>query len=320
MEAQMNFKEYYRIAGAIQYIRDNADRHPEVDEIAASVRLSSNHFTRLFRQWAGISPKRYLEEITISKARILLGRYSVFDASLELGLSGPSRLHDHFVTIEALSPGEFKDFGKNVSVRMGRTESPFGKMLIAFTDRGVHLMAFYDSEPSLKKEMQRLHGSLPRAHFVEDPQGAQAKVDEVFRTVLERNAVKETDKYAHKNIADSGKGYGKERSTPGLEDKTRESKEGLKKNYLSVRGTNFQIQVWRALLRVPDGSAISYQQLANEVGRPKAVRAATAVANNPVNYLIPCHRVIRSDGSLGGFRGGTIRKEILLLNELKKSL
>jgi len=284
-------RDYERIARAIEYIRSRVMEQPDLDEIAAASGLSPYHFNRLFRRWVGITPKRYLEELIVNRARHLLNGGSILDTSMDLGLSAPSRLHDYFVSLEALSPGEFKSGGESVEIHNGVAETPFGDALIASTSRGIHMIAFIDDKPSLERERERLTKSLPGARFVRDDFQARAIVRKIFRS----------DGTEHKHASD-------------------ESEADLSRIYLAIRGTNFQIQVWRALLRIPEGRIATYHQIAGSIGRPDAVRAvAGAIAANPVHYLIPCHRVIRSDGTLGGYRAGTVRKEILLGYERGKT-
>ncbi len=267
---------YRTVARAIAYIRARADRQPHLTEIAQHVGLSPYHFQRLFRDWAGISPKRYLECLTVARAKPLLDASSVMAAGYDVGLSSPSRLHEHFVTLEAVTPGEYKARGKGLDIAYGVHEGPFGRLLLAQTARGVCLLAFmHGTEPrAALARLQRLYG---HANLYPAPEETRSTVERIF---------------AHN-------------SDPGA------------RFHLLVRGTNLQVQVWRALLQIPAAHAIAYSQLAARVGAPRATRAvASAVAANPVNYLIPCHRVLRADGSLGGFRGGRQCKARLLFSEL----
>jgi len=265
--------DYARIERAIRFIQQRMDRQPDLAEVAAHVDLSPYHFQRMFRRWAGISPKRYLEFLTVDRAKDLLQQArSVLETSHAVGLTGPARLHDQFVAVEAVSPGEFKTRGQGLEIHYGMVPGPFGDMLIARTGRGLCLLAFVD-QATKHKELSRLRRLYPRATLREDPDVAAATASEVF-----------TKPYLAQG-----------------------------KIHLQVYGTNFQVHVWRALLRIPAGAVASYSQIAQYVGRPQAVRAvANAVAANPVHYLIPCHRVLRSSGDIGGYRGGTGRKKIIL--------
>lgn len=265
--------DYARVERAIRFIQQHRDRQPGLAEIAAHVDLSPYHFQRLFRRWAGISPKRYLEFLTVDRAKDLLRQSrSVLDTAHAVGLTGPARLHDQFVSVEAVSPGEFKTRGRDIDIDYGIAPGPFGDMLIAVTGRGLCLLAFLD-EATRERELSRLRRLYPQAALRENPHAARAAARQIF-------------------------------TQPEGEHGTIQ---------LQVHGTNFQVNVWRALLRIPAGAVVSYSQLAHHLGRPRAVRAvANAVAANPVHYLIPCHRVLRAGGDTGGYRGGGARKKIIL--------
>jgi len=265
--------DHARVAAAIRFIRDNLAQQPGLDEIAAHVGLSPQYFQRLFRRWAGLSPKRYLEHLTVERAKPLLKQsFSVLAAGYELGLTSPARLHDQFVAVEASSPGEYKRNWRGVEIRYGLVPGPFGDMLLAQTRRGICLLSFVDAQ-TRTRELTRLQRLYSLAVLREDSAAAHTTADAVFT-----------------------RRDGPARAIP-----------------VAVHGTNFQVSVWRALLRIPPGTVVSYGQLAAGVGRPAAVRAvANAVGANPVNYLIPCHRVLRADGSIGGYRGGPDLKQQLL--------
>ena len=267
---------YARIEQAIAFIRSHAGRQPQLAEVAAAVGLSPYHFQRLFREWAGISPKRYLAFLTVARAKNLLsGSLSVLGTAHEVGLTGPSRLHDHFVSVEAATPGEFKSGGAGLEIAYGIHDSPFGPVLIAQTARGVCLLAFVEGY-GREAELARLHRLYRNARVREAPAQTGPTVQRIFD-----------------RAGDAGHRF-----------------------HLTVRGTNLQVQVWRALLRIPSGDTTSYKALAQRVGRPRAIRAvASAVGANPVNFLIPCHRVLRADGQLGGFRGGAELKRRMLADE-----
>lgn len=256
-----------RAAEAIAYLTRHAQEQPTLAEVAEHCGLSPAHFQRVFQRHAGLSPKRFLQHLTVEAAkRSLAESRTVLDATFDAGLSGPGRLHDHFVTLEALSPGEFARRGEGLTVRHGEAPSPLGPCQVAWTDRGICGLSF-DEDP--------LDGrGFERARRERDDDGAGGWVDRVF----------------------SG-------------DRAPLS--------VLVRGTNFQVQVWRALLRVPRGSLLSYSDLAERLGRPRSTRAvAGAVARNAVGVLVPCHRVLRASGALGGYRWGTDRKRALLAMEL----
>lgn len=284
-------RDHDRIGHALDWLQENARRQPSLDELAAELGLSPYHLQRLFTRWAGISPKRFVQTITVAHARALLRESQpILDASFETGLSGPGRLHDLFVHVEAMTPGEYRNLGRGLSIRYGTFDSPFGKCLIAETDRGVCALEFLDRGmrgPGAEGEwteddaLAGLRDHWPGAVFVENS-GAIARTGQV---VFDRA------------LKPDGEG-------------------GVR---LHIKGTNFQIQVWRALLRVPEGCVIDYGGLARRLGRPTAARAvAAAVGDNPVSVIIPCHRVLRCHGELGGYRWGLSRKLALLGRELAR--
>lgn len=269
--------DYERVKRAIIYIGDNAGAQPTLEEVAEHVGLSPHHLQRLFRRWAGISPKRFLQHLTASRAKELLRDSApVLDAAFAVGLSGSGRLHDLMVTTEAVTPGEFKTHGEGVAIRYGLGETPLGTCLIGVTDRGVCALRFVDSDEH-DAEIAGLEAEWKRASLTRDDGAAQALLAQIFQG---------------------------ESSSPAPFP-------------LLLKGTNFQIKVWEGLLRVPEGCLVSYSDLASRLGVPAATRAvAGAVGSNPIAYVIPCHRVLRSTGALGGYRWGTDRKLVLLEREL----
>ena len=270
-------EDYERIAKAIAFIRDNAGQQPSLEQIASHIGLSPWHFQRKFKAWAGVSPKRFLEFLTVQHAKELLDKSaSVLDAALDLGLSGPGRLHDQFISIEAVTPGQYKQLGSGLEICYGIHPSPFGLMFLALTGRGICELAF-GSEQMLEKEAEDLVRRWPAAQVYHDAHHTAPTADRLF---CPRNG--------SRDVPESG-------------------------FHLFVKGTNFQVNVWRALLRVPEGSLISYKQLAQLTGNPTAIRAtASAVGANPVSYLIPCHRILRSSGELGGYQWGIERKRAII--------
>ena len=265
---------YVAVARAIDYIRKHALQQPTLDDIAAHIGMSPFHFQRLFAQWAGVSPKRFLQYLTKERARqVLLQTSDILAASLELGLSTPSRLHDLIVSCEAMTPGEFKQNGAGVAIEYGTTSTPFGLALIASTERGVCHFEFFDAaETPLDIALQSLRDHWPHAALIENHAAARRLAQQIFPAT----------------------------PTPGT-------------LHLVLRGTNFQIKVWEALLRIPPGRMMSYGQLAKMAGVPRASRAVgSAMAANTIGYLIPCHRVIRSDGDFGHYRWHPTRKAALL--------
>jgi AraC family transcriptional regulator of adaptative response/methylated-DNA-[protein]-cysteine methyltransferase len=278
MFAELSYAElsadYGRIEAAIHYLEENFQAQPTLAEIASHVGLSEYHFQRLFSRWAGTSPKRFLQFLTIQHAKKLLAdSQSILDAAYEAGLSSPSRLHDLFVTHEAITPGEFKQKGAGLTIQYGFHDSPFGECLIALTERGICGLQFV-ADDDREAALAELKASWPQANFVADDEATRPYVDPIF------------------NLSEV-------EERPSLP--------------LYLKGTNFQVQVWQALLKIPAGTAVSYGTVAQMIGNPKASRAVgSAVSHNPVGYLIPCHRVIRQAGNLGDYRWGSSRKKAIL--------
>ncbi|WP_419870156.1 bifunctional helix-turn-helix domain-containing protein/methylated-DNA--[protein]-cysteine S-methyltransferase [Chryseobacterium sp. CT-SW4] len=264
--------DYHRIAKAIEYIRTHYQFQPGLEEIAENVHLSPAHFQKMFTDWAGTSPKKFLQFISLEHAKNLLKeeKASLFDAAYETGLSSTSRLHDLFVTIEGMSPAEYKNGGKNLDINYHFSESPFGNIMIASTEKGICYMAF---EINKESALGNLKAQFPNASFSE-------KQDQ-----LQRNALSIFEK-----------------------DWTR-----LNNIKLHLRGTDFQLKVWKSLLSIPMGKLSTYGNLASKIENPKASRAVgTAIGSNPVAFLIPCHRVIQASGHIGGYRWGSERKQLIL--------
>lgn len=260
--------DYERVAEAIAFLRDRYPEQPDLATIAQHVHLSEYHFQRLFTRWAGISPKRFLQYLTVEYAKQQIQRsQSLMDLSLQAGLSGPSRLHDLFVTLEAVSPGEYKAGGIGLEVRYGIHMTPFGRSLIGTTARGLCYLQFVDFEDK-GDAIQALRAEWLHATLIQDLDSTGAIAQRLFDPTAP--------------------------ATPLT---------------VLVKGTNFQIQVWRALLSIPPGSLTTYRAIAQAIQRPTASRAVgTAIGRNPIAYLIPCHRVIRESGELGGYRWGLNRK------------
>jgi AraC family transcriptional regulator, regulatory protein of adaptative response / methylated-DNA-[protein]-cysteine methyltransferase len=273
--------DYARVERALQFLNANYLRRPTLDEIAAHVHLSSFHFERLFQRWAGTSPKRFLQYLTKEHAKTLLrDSKSLLDAAYESGLSGGGRLHDLFVSCEAVTPGEYKLRGEGVTMQYGFHPTPFGECLLAKTERGVCALRFLTT-PSRQTTLQKLRDEWPAARFVEDDDDTGEICQHVFRTASE-------------------------------DDRT--------PFHLYLRGTNFQLKVWQALLSVPAGRLTNYRDLAAIISTPKAARAVgSAVGRNPIAYLIPCHRVIRNLGVIGDYRWGHERKQAMIGWETTRS-
>jgi len=263
-------EDYARIEQAIRYIETNAQRQPNLQELAAEIGLSEYHFQRLFTRWAGISPKRFLQFLTREHAKELLARSgNLLEATYAAGLSGPGRLHDLFVQTEAVTPGEYKSKGAGVDITYGFHPSPFGECLLALTERGICFLAFVENNRSTA--LDQLRGTWPNARLSESPSRTAPVVERIFSP---------------------------NHAVPIL---------------VHLRGTNFQIKVWEALLRLQPGDVTSYQALAEQIGLPGAARAiGNAVAHNPLAYLIPCHRVLQKTGHFGNYRYGSSRKKAIL--------
>jgi AraC family transcriptional regulator of adaptative response/methylated-DNA-[protein]-cysteine methyltransferase len=269
--------DYVRIEKAIRYLDEHRAAQPELGDVAKHVGLSPAHFQRMFTRWAGISPKRFLQHRTAQVVkRLLRENRSVLDASYEAGLSGSSRLHDLIVNAEAVSPGEFQKAGEGLVVKFGFHPSPFGECFIAVTPRGICQLAFVNPV-SRHDALERLKHDWPRAELRADQSATREAVARAFP-------------------------IGGSRKLPPLS--------------LHIKGTNFQLKVWEALLQIPDGGVTTYGDIAGALHLPGASRAVgSAVGSNPVSWLIPCHRVIRSTGELGGYAWGIERKKVMLMKE-----
>lgn len=264
--------DYARIADAIRFIASQVERQPTLDEIAAHVHLSPFHFQRLFSRWAGVTPKRYLQVLTLERAKALLQESRpLLEVADTLGLSSGSRLYDHFVQLEAVTPGEYKQRGAGLVIDHGVHNTPFGQAFVALTPRGVCNFSFLD-DLAPEAPLAALAHSWPAARLQEAPSRTQGVIHTMF----------EGSKAPDRPIS------------------------------LHVSGTNFQISVWRALLQIPPAKVVSYAQVANAIGNPKAARAVgLAVGANPVALMIPCHRVIQQNGKLGGYHWGETRKQAI---------
>jgi AraC family transcriptional regulator of adaptative response/methylated-DNA-[protein]-cysteine methyltransferase len=263
-------QNYLKIASAISYLNERQTDQPQLKELAEYVGLSEFHLQRVFQEWAGVSPKQFLQFLTKEKAKLLLKNHSVTDAAFESGLSGSSRLHDLMVTYESVTPGEYKSGGKGIVIRYGVHPSPFGLCLIATTQRGLCKLAFFDSHDFEDEVIQKLLKEWPNADISADQDATEDVAKQLFDT-----------------------------------------REGSIR--LLCKGTPFQLQVWEALLKIPEGKLLSYQQVAEQIGKPSATRAvASAIAKNNIAYLIPCHRVIRNTGEINQYRWGATRKQALI--------
>lgn len=269
-------RDYQRMADTLAWISAHFEEQPSLTEIAARAGQSPYHFQRRFSRWVGLSPKKYVQFLTLARAKACLdASHSVLGAAFAAGLSSPGRLHDLFVNIEAVTPGEHKRGGAGLVIRHGVHDSPFGPCLLMHTERGICGLAFLD-EGDDGRTLAGMASRWPNAHLVSDPAPGAELAARAF---------------AAGGVGDS--------------------------LTLLLHGTPFQIQVWQALLRIPSGAVTNYQALAGYIGRPGAARAVgTAGGANPIAYLVPCHRVIRKSGALGGYHWGLGRKLAMLTEEL----
>jgi AraC family transcriptional regulator of adaptative response/methylated-DNA-[protein]-cysteine methyltransferase len=272
----MNIQEninYNRIADAIDYIKANFREQPNLDAVAEKVHLSPFHFQRLFTEWAGTSPKKFLQYISVEHAKKILkenNQATLSDTAYETGLSGTSRLHDLFVNIEGMTPAEYKNGGKNLFINYSFAESPFGNIIVASTEKGVCFMAFAESEVIGFEDLKH---KFPNATFTRKMDLAQQNALFIFQNDWNK----------------------------------------LSEIKLHLKGTDFQLKVWETLLKIPMGQLSTYGSIAQQIEKPNASRAVgTAIGSNPVAFLIPCHRVIQSSGTFGGYMWGNTRKTAII--------
>ncbi len=265
------------IAAAIDYLAGNYEDQPSLDDAASAAGMSAHHFQRTFKTWTGVSPKRFLQYVTLGHAKRLFdGRASVLDAALDSGLSGPGRLHDLFVACEAVTPGEYKSRGQGLEIRYGLHDGPFGRALVGVTVLGICWLSFVQGTDD-RSAVEEFAGAWPAADLIEDGAASAPAAARAFRFAMG---------------------------------------EGAEPVKLLVLGTNFQIKIWEALLRIPRGEIVSYQDVARALGHPGAVRAVgRAVGSNPISLLIPCHRVILKSGVVHNYRWGVVRKRAILAIE-----
>ena len=270
---------YHRIADAIKYIQLNFKKQPSLEEIAEKANLSPYHFQRLFSEWAGTSPKRFLQYISIGYAKKCLkeNQASLFETAMETGLSGTSRLHDLFVNIEGMTPGEYKNGGANLNVNYSFAETPFGNIIVAATPKGICHLVFIETEQIV---LAQLISKFPAANFHHQLDRMQQNALFIFQNDWSK----------------------------------------LQEIKLHLKGTDFQLKVWETLLKIPMGKLSTYGSIASKIQNPKACRAVgTAIGDNPVAFLIPCHRVIQASGALGGYHWGTERKMVMIGWEAAKT-
>ncbi|MGS2738053.1 methylated-DNA--[protein]-cysteine S-methyltransferase [Sinomicrobium sp. M5D2P17] len=271
--------DYDRIAKAIGYIRENFREQPNLDEVAEQIHLSSFHFQRMFKEWAGVSPKKFLQYISVEHAKQILQdkNTTLFDVAYDTGLSGTGRLHDLFIKIEGMTPGEYKNGGEKLTINYSFAESPFGNILVASTAKGICHIAFSANE---EEAFLALTQNFPKAQFRQ------------MTDLIQQNAL---HVFTH-------------------------NWDEIDQVKLHLKGTEFQLKVWEALLQVPMGQLSTYGNIAMNIGNEKGSRAVgTAIGSNPVAFLIPCHRVIRSTGVIDGYRWGNNRKAAIIGWEAAKT-
>jgi AraC family transcriptional regulator of adaptative response/methylated-DNA-[protein]-cysteine methyltransferase len=263
--------DYERIAKAIAFINGHSREQPDLDRVANEIHLSKYHFQRLFEKWAGVSPKKFLEYISVERAKSMLKQNaSLAETSYQLGLSGTGRLHDLFVNIERMTPGEFKNKGENLVIRYEFYETPFGEIIVASTPKGICHIGFANNK---LRSLRILRDRYANATMLHEAALPHQDVLKVFR----------------------------------------EDWENIPRIRLHLKATPFQLKVWEALLKIPFGQIRTYSQVADEIRYTTASRAVgTAVGSNPVAYLIPCHRVIKSTGVIGDYHWGNERKAAII--------
>ena len=269
---------YSIIEKALQYIEDNFKEQSSLSDIAEYVNLSPFHFQKIFKEWAGVSPKKYLQFLSVNYAKHLLKseKENLFNTALDSGLSGTGRLHDLFVNIEGMTPGEYKNGGEKLSINYSFAESPFGEILVASTTKGICFLVFVENQ---EKGFNELKNNFLNASFCQKVDKNQQDALSIFQNDWENlNQIK-----------------------------------------LHLKGTDFQLKVWEALLSIPQGKLATYGHISRAIDKPKASRAVgTAIGNNPIAFLIPCHRVIQSSGNTGGYRWNPIRKKAIIGWEASK--
>lgn len=264
--------QYDLMAAALRHIEAHADAQPSLEDVADAIGLSPAHFQRVFSKWVGVSPKKYLQYLTLDHAKSLLNeRFTVLDTTYESGLSSPGRLHDLFVRWEAMTPGDYARKGRGLRIQYGWFPSPFGEVLAMGTERGLCGLAF-SAEFGRNWAWEDMTGRWPEATYEEAQMALSSWVEAAFK--------------------------------------------GAGEISLAPLGAPFQVQVWEALMRIPSGHVTTYSEIANAIGRPRAVRAVgTAVGRNPISWLIPCHRAMRRDGGLGGYHWGLPIKRAMMAYE-----
>ena len=282
--------QYDKIAKAIEYLDEHFKQQPSLDQVAEQLNMSSFHFQRLFKDWVGISPKKYVQFLTVSyaKSQLEVEKSNLLNVAVDSGLSGTGRLHDLFVSIEGMTPGEYKKGGQSLTINYSFSETPFGEVIVASTNKGICYLAFIEN---IEQGLDELKQQFPKATYQQQVDTFQKDCLSIFRNDWS-------------NINDS---------------KLHTLK--LKKMKLHLKGTDFQLKVWQALLSIPQGGLVTYGEVARRINQPTASRAVgTAIGSNPIAYLIPCHRIIQSSGHTGGYRWNPIRKKAIIGWEAAKIL
>jgi AraC family transcriptional regulator of adaptative response/methylated-DNA-[protein]-cysteine methyltransferase len=272
--------QYHKIAKAIAYLDENFKQQPSLDQIAEQLHMSTFHFQRLFKEWVGISPKKYLQFLTVSyaKSQLKAEKASLLNVAANAGLSGTGRLHDLFVNIEGMTPGEYKKGGQDLTINYSFAETPFGDVLVASTSKGICYLAFIENA---EQGIEELKKQFPNATYQEKSDLNQDNTLFIFNNDWSQ----------------------------------------LSEIKLHLKGTDFQLKVWQALLSIPQGGLVTYGEVARRINQPTASRAVgTAIGSNPIAYLIPCHRIIQSSGNSGGYRWNPIRKKAMIGWEAAKNL
>ncbi len=278
MNQNLDTIQFERIAAAIQFMQEQFKMQPSLEQIAEAAHLSPSHFQRVFQDWAGTTPKRFLQFLSIEYAKQCLQekKRTLFDTTFETGLSSTSRLHDLFVKIEGMTPAEYQHGGKNLSILYQFKETPFGKIIIGNTSKGICWMAFEETEA---KAIENLQNHFPNAQLLQESHIFQEKAMLIFG----------------------------------------EDWSDISEIKLHLKGTDFQLNVWKSLLKIPFGKLSTYGSMALDIQQPKAARAVgTAIGSNPIAYLIPCHRVIQQSGILGGYMWQPVRKAAIIGWEASK--
>ncbi len=270
--------DYYRVAEAIDYLDSHFKNQPDLNDVARQVHLSPQHFQRIFTEWAGVSPKKFMQYLSLDYLRErIYDTTNLSQAADMVGYSTQSRVYDLFVSIEGVTPQEYKSMGQGLEIQYGFHATPFGECLIGLTEKGICALSFVEAD-NRQEELEALANKWPAATLFYAPQPTATVVQQLFA-----------------------------QQQPG-------------KIHLWLQGTNFQLKVWEALLKIPQGAVTTYQHIATQLQNPGAVRAVgTAIGNNPVAWLIPCHRVIRKEGQVGQYHWGSTRKKAILGYEMSKA-